>query len=193
MAENNEKQVYEACGFCFSTKELADTALEEEKKTYFIRNKLNFKDMRSVLVIYNKMIKGNIFKTPVGMVFLKEIYEELKKDDSIPLEEIEGIPYDASYIDMDKTPGERFFRAQFPEEGEVKTYERQYSICKFVIALLILCVGVMFYITLKADNPNIINYETAIQNKYAAWEQEITEREKAVREKEQELGITGNE
>lgn len=36
---------------------------------------------------------------------------------------------------------------------------------------------------------NILNYENAILNKYAAWEQELTAREQAVREKEQESGI----
>ena len=35
----------------------------------------------------------------------------------------------------------------------------------------------------------MINYKIALTNQYAAWEQELTQREKAVKEKEQELGI----
>ena len=42
-----------------------------------------------------------------------------------------------------------------------------------------------------SDNPNIINYRNAIVNEYASWEQELTEREKAVRRKEAELGNNG--
>ena len=38
-------------------------------------------------------------------------------------------------------------------------------------------------------NANALNYRKAIQNQYASWEQELTEREKAVKEKEQELQI----
>lgn len=47
----------------------------------------------------------------------------------------------------------------------------------------------MFVITLQSDNPNILNYRQAITNEYASWEQELTERENKVREKEQKLGM----
>ena len=47
----------------------------------------------------------------------------------------------------------------------------------------------MFVITLRGSTPNVINYKIALTNQYAAWEQELTQREKAVKEKEQELGI----
>lgn len=50
----------------------------------------------------------------------------------------------------------------------------------------------MFMITLKSDNPNILNYEKNLVNRYAAWEQELREREQVVREKERELNI-GNQ
>ena len=55
--------------------------------------------------------------------------------------------------------------------------------------LLVLAIIAMFTITLKSDNPNVLNYEKAITNKYAAWEQELTEREQRIREKEKELRI----
>ena len=42
---------------------------------------------------------------------------------------------------------------------------------------------------MTGNNPNILNYQNAVLNKYASWEQELMEREQAVREKEQELGI----
>ena len=47
----------------------------------------------------------------------------------------------------------------------------------------------MFMITLRSDNPNVLNYERALTDKYASWEQELTERERAVREKELELQV----
>ena len=53
--------------------------------------------------------------------------------------------------------------------------------------VLLVAVIVMFVITIKSDNPNILNYETAIQNRYSAWEQELNDREKAIKEKELEL------
>ena len=48
----------------------------------------------------------------------------------------------------------------------------------------------MFIITINGENPNIINYENAVVDKYATWEQELSERETIVRQKEQELGLS---
>ena len=59
--------------------------------------------------------------------------------------------------------------------------------------LLILLVIAMFVITLTGNNPTILNYEQKLQNKYAGWEQELTERENAVREKERELSLNAGE
>ena len=43
------------------------------------------------------------------------------------------------------------------------------------------------YITINGSNPNIINYERVLQNKYSQWEQELIQRESVIREKEREL------
>ena len=60
--------------------------------------------------------------------------------------------------------------------------------------VMIVAIIAMFVITLNSDQPNILNYERNLQNKYASWEQELTQREQTVREKERELHIenTGN-
>ena len=43
---------------------------------------------------------------------------------------------------------------------------------------------------LCGENANIINYRNAIVNEYSTWEEELSQREHAVREKERELGIS---
>ena len=55
--------------------------------------------------------------------------------------------------------------------------------------VLVIALIVMFWVTLQSETPNMINYRIALENKYAAWEQELTERESQVREMERELGI----
>ena len=47
----------------------------------------------------------------------------------------------------------------------------------------------MFIIASKSENDNIINYKNNITNRYAEWQQSLTERENIVRQKEKELGI----
>ncbi len=52
---------------------------------------------------------------------------------------------------------------------------------------LVVAVIAMFIISLNSEQPNILNYEKALVDRYAGWEQELTEREQAVREKERQL------
>jgi len=176
-----KQEVFEAAGFSFASKEMADLAIEEEKKAYYIRSRLNMKDASSVLIIYNKLLRQEVFKTPVGLVFLKEIHDMLIKDGSVLPEEVDAVPAGASYMEGAKSAADIF------SEEERAGYEKKYKAFSWIIAVLIACVIAMFVITLKADNPNILNYETSIQNKYAAWESELRERESELRERENAL------
>ena len=57
-----------------------------------------------------------------------------------------------------------------------------------MIGVLFGLIVAMFAITFTSKNPNILNYRQAITNEYSTWEQELTEREKVIREKERQLG-----
>ena len=50
-------------------------------------------------------------------------------------------------------------------------------------------VIIMFIIAITGETDNIINYKSNVTNRYAAWEQDLKEREKAVRIAEKRLGI----
>ena len=56
--------------------------------------------------------------------------------------------------------------------------------------VLAVMVVIMFLISLTGKNENILNYKNVITNRYAEWEQELTEREAVIRQKETELEIT---
>ena len=47
----------------------------------------------------------------------------------------------------------------------------------------------MLIIAGVSDNPNILNYERVLQDRYAEWEMELNEREAKIREKERSLQI----
>ena len=74
-----------------------------------------------------------------------------------------------------------------PEETKKEMTKLRVSM--IVNVILALLVAGMFFVAMTGNNPNILNYKNAILNEYAAWEQELTDRENAVREREQELGI----
>ena len=47
----------------------------------------------------------------------------------------------------------------------------------------------MFLITATSGQTTILNYEKKLQDRYAQWEQQLTQREKSIREEEQELEL----
>ena len=53
--------------------------------------------------------------------------------------------------------------------------------------IILVLIGVMFYISTTGSTPTVLNYEKALQNRYATWEQELEQRESEIREKEKEL------
>ena len=126
---------------------------------------------------------GKIFYT--STTSLSHISKELG-------EEVPPIPLWTSFANVrTKTSPARRRIQPMPEDGGKKA-----GLCLSVIMNIVMLVAIiaMFVITLNSDQPNILNYERNLQNKYASWEQELTRREQTVREKERELHIenTGN-
>lgn len=173
-------------GYRFSSDEDVKMAEEELQRVNYISEKLNENDPKSVLLVYNKSIQSGIFTTPVGIDFLKSVQSYLKRNPQINSDEVADIPIRISYADaLILKQNKRYDSLNVKE----KSFRQPYFFSVIINVVLILMVIAMFVIALKADNPNILNYKTAILNEYSEWEQELTERERVVREKESELGI----
>ncbi|MBQ7562631.1 MAG: hypothetical protein IJT16_01425 [Lachnospiraceae bacterium] len=172
-------------GYLFLTEEDAELAREEIDRINFISSKMNENNPQAILAVYNRMIQNNTLVTPVGQEYLRTIRDYLYRTAQIPDEMVSDIPVIVSYSEAIKKKDE----PKKPPERKRKTYKKEYQGALWVIAILFVMVIAMFVIALKSDVPNVINYRTAIQNEYAGWEQELTEREKAVRQREEELDI----
>lgn len=179
-------------GFEFTDMENGSIAREEIQRINYISSKMSEDNPEAVLSVYNKMIESNTFFTPIGLEYLRRLQAYLYKKKEIDDSRIRDIPVLVSYVDIidkynNKKDIEREERVQ--RKRRVKTFKREYKASLIVNAVLILMIVAMFIIVLKSDTPNMINYENAITNRYASWDQELTERESRIREKERELGI----
>lgn len=76
------------------------------------------------------------------------------------------------------------------KEDTLKQTKKRIGISVLVNVFLVIVVIGMMIVSLTGDNPNILNYENKLLDKYAQWQQELTEREQVIREKERELKIT---
>jgi hypothetical protein len=81
-------------------------------------------------------------------------------------------------------------RAQEVKKKEEAKKADKYKISVIINIILVICVIVMFWVATVSDVPNILNYKRALEDKYAAWEEELDEREAIVRQKEKELRLT---
>lgn len=174
-------------GYCFGTAQDAETARQEEKKIEYLESHMDYGKTENMLLVYKKAIESRIFSTPIGWEYLKKIQKELNQRDDLK----EEVPPIALYTVFAHRVGDgiRIPTPRIPQKVEKRDAKKGLITSVIINLMLAAAVAAMFYIALSSDNPNILNYEDNLQNKYAQWEQELTERENAVREKERNLMI----
>lgn len=179
-----------AAGFVFQTPEDAALASQEEKRVLLLRQHLEEADTDTILGVYNKAIADRVFKTPVGISYVSELRQRLLDMGKKP-EELALIPLFQDYTKTVRTTSEPATKRveASPKKDPLKELKNKHRISVLLnIALVILVIG-MFFIAKTSDNPNVINYENALVDKYSSWEQELQQREEAVRVKEHQLRI----
>lgn len=178
-------------GYAFKNAEDAALAETERKKIEYLRLHLKNAEPDKVHAVYTKAVSDNMFRTPVGLDFLKELRGYLVDDCDFSDDEVIPIPVETTYSDKIR---EKSSPAKKRIDPDTKKEKIPFIYISVVLnILLVIAVIAMFYITLHSDNPNILNYETAINNKYSYWAQQLTEEESELRRKERELNLKEEE
>lgn len=175
--EANDDLVVE--GYKFATIADAETARLDAKRVKNLEDNLDYKKPQSVLLLYHKALDTGIFQTPIGYSYLIEMQERLKRC-GIPEENIRPIPLNMTFTNM--TAANRAIRRSIAARKPVVEYRGRFITSLIINLLMVLVIIGMFAICLNSDSPNIVNYRNRIVNEYSAWEQELTERENALRE-----------
>ena len=187
--EGKGREKFIVGGYEFLSENDAQKASMDLSKINLLEARVKASRPVDIKAVYEKSIENKIFKTPIGWEYLVGLRRKLlengyKEEDLIP------IPLNVSmtrHSAMDTLNVKQRILPQEPKkEANFKTI---FSIILNIVLLIL--VGVMFYITITAETDNIINYRKNITNRYAGWEQELSDREKAVREAEKRLGIEG--
>lgn len=178
----------ETGGFDFYTENDGRLAKAELRKIEYLEARIDYTKPESILHVYDKAIQEQLFKTPVGLLYLKKLQDFLLKQPQIATEKVRAIPLYDTYTDPQRQPDD----TKEPSPQSIRKKEREktrFQISVVLNVLLVVAIGAMFVISFASDQPNIFNYERALLNKYASWEQELKEREQIVRDKERELNI----
>lgn len=171
---SEKKKEYIVNGFVFHSGELAEKARREVEGIKFVRSKTDMENPGMVLRVYNRLVEQRMFETPVGVGYMRELQEYLLAVPAVPKEEILPIPV------------EEIIQSDFEAAGKKRKGIGASMIVNIILAA---AMAVMVFLSLSSNLPTIINYENKLLDKYSAWEQELTEREKAVKIKERELDL----
>lgn len=179
-------------GFQFGTEQDAKLALSEKLRIERLEERMDYGSSDVVYAVYEKAVRNRVFKTPVGYDYLKRLQNILKENPEFE-GEIEVIPVQGVYSFRESAGA----TVRKITASQIKQKEKPTSkllagkiglgTSVFINAVLLLLIVIMFYISMTSKNPTALNYERAVQNKYSQWEQELSERESIVREKEIEL------
>lgn len=175
--------------FLFETLEEYNLALEEKKQIQYIDERINYQSLDSVVVLYKKIVDSCMFQTPLGYSYLESIRNFLDSHD-IDVSELPCIPIRTKIVSREK---EKIVRENRKLKNEIEKKRSQNRVCiLFSVGCLIVVIA-LFIVAFLGETPNMLNYKSNLTNKYSAWEQELTERENVLREKEMKLLIEETE
>lgn len=175
-------------GFQFGTEKDAELARNEQQRIERLEEKLDYDNQDMVSAVYQKAINNRIFRTPVGYVFLKRLQrilqENLTSNDTPANIPVYGV---YSMRESANPTVERVIASRKPAKQKTKQefFSRRTSI--FVNIILVFLLIAVVAVSTIGSAPTVFNYESTLQNRYAQWEQQLSEREQVIREKEKEL------
>jgi hypothetical protein len=182
-------------GFAFNTPEDVELVKQDLHKIEYLEQKMDYHLPENMLAIYNKVLEGNVLKTPLGWNYLHKMQVAMLKA-GIAADRVSPIPVHHSFAASAQTSElstsvatQRIERRLKRERNETAKFRNRYRTALTACFLLCLLVVAMFIIALKTDTPNILNYEKALTDKYASWEQDLSDREKKMRAREIEIEL----
>lgn len=174
-------------GYRFGTVADAEAARTEGKKIANLEEHLDYRKPQNVLLVYNKAIDNRVFLTPVGLTYLQKMQEQMAKW-GVPREKIRPIPLYATF--SNKTENNSSVRRGIAARSPKVEFKGRFITSVCINILMAAALAAVIYLSMRSDTPTIVNYRTAVVNEFSQWEQELTERENAVREAERALNST---
>ncbi len=190
---------YNIGGYIFNDEESAKKAAKELKTVEYILGQIKEADEKTVLQIYNKLLKQRLFSTEIGLGFLSQLRQNLLASGMFAEDEVEDVytigeqelqsESDNQGEDSDAQEKNRVLSKSdtSPELKQIRKLKIINSVLIVVSLTLLLCVIGMFYVSSTINSPTILNYEETITDQYSTWKQELDEREAELKAREKAL------
>lgn len=189
---------YKIGGYKFAARPDYERALKEQETINYITANTNFSDIKAVLKMYNRAVENKSFKTAIGVNFMKELRDKIVSSGILDEEQVSPIPVQK----LDGNLSTRLSRDE--KDAQIKRYREAYEnadagrkIRNIIIAFLVVIIVAMVIVTYMSRYSvftYFTDYKTDMENElidqYEHWQKELEKRESAVKNKEDELGIT---
>lgn len=201
-------------GYQFANAEDAKKAKEELQRVKLLNEKIDVTNLDAIYSVYEKAISNHVFSTPIGIAFLTELRQILVQnaynkeispiivpticveykigEEGMP-EKVMSDPEQQLVLSKLRVRAETLEKQLGDANGKAKKLRLGLRSSKMLNVVLIVLIGILFFITITGENANALNYKRVITDKYASWEEELTRREQALREAEAQKGSNQTE
>ncbi len=187
MADDKNTQIIS--GFAFSDSAMIDMALKEENAVNYLQGQIDYNKPETVLSVYQKLVHQKVFHTAVGTAFLHDLQRYLQNKPQIPETLVDPIYADPIIPEGSKIESDGNRRSRKESIKDRNDYRDKFRASVVVSAILALAVVVMIVIGMTSNMTTILNYKQQVENEYASWQQQLDQREKQIRARENELMI----
>ena len=184
-------QAYMIGVYQFELREDYEAALQEKKGVEYLNSQTDYKDIDKIYTMYCELVQRKIFYTPVGLDYHRKLRSTIVNSGKYERNTIPAL-YVPSGKKRDSAKVERYISAKYKDRvteldkkvGRMKNKHRTSILLNIIMVIMIIA---MFGILMTSSNPNILNYERVLQDKYASWAEDLKEQENELRLREREL------
>ncbi|MBB2182474.1 hypothetical protein H0486_06240 [Lachnospiraceae bacterium MD1] len=170
-------------GYSFSDARDYREAKRELESIEYIKANTDMKDLNKVVKLYNKLIERKTLKTVVGYAFLKELQDRILREGVISKDNLPCIKIEREGL-QSRGFGSLESEKERKQQVAIENFRIRLRNSRIINLFLIGIIIAMIIISLLSDRSMISDYENQILDKYSSWEEELNEREEALKEQE---------
>ena len=140
----SDKKTVKINGFVFTDEAEAEQAKKEAQGIHYVEERADMHHPETVLEIYNKMVKQELFETAVGYTYLKELQEYLIQNPAINNADILPIYVTHPMLEESLKKKLRISAKHQSDEkkkqGKADGYRKKYEITLFVSVILAISI-----------------------------------------------------
>lgn len=192
-----ERRVVE--GFVFDNDEEYQMALKDAEMFEILWGKIKNSNGKMAIELYESLLVSDKIKTVVGMYNIKLLQNYLIKNGYVSENEITPIVgfigKKVSTTDAVKSY-EYAYKMKYLVDQKVndklEKYKSMVGTLKVVVLILSVVVAIMFVVQANGGTANYASAKEAVIDEYSEWEENLNDREKEVKEREEELKTNDN-